>query len=107
MREIMLSPCYEINKQETPVMLLGLKRDMRKGLPPRLQEAKPNDHTPRLHIEPQEALQLAQSLRLDKYMECSAFTGELCREVFEDISKTAAKTQTGLSEMLGEQCMIL
>lgn len=61
-------------------MLLGLKRDLR-------SETDPNGI-----IYPQEAYRVAQELRCDKYMECSAMTGELVYEVFEDICKTAALT---------------
>lgn len=45
-------------------------------------------------IYPQEALNVAQEMRLDRYAECSALTGELCREVMEDISRAAARTTT-------------
>ena len=58
--------------------MLGLKRDLR-------SETDPNGI-----IYPQEAYRIAQELRCDKYMECSAVTGELVHEVFEDICKTAA-----------------
>jgi Ras homolog gene family, member A len=34
-------------------------------------------------------------MRVDKYAECSAVTGELYREVLEDIAKTASKASTG------------
>lgn len=74
---------------EIPILLLGLKRDLR-------SETDPNGI-----IYPQEAYRIAQELRCDKYMECSAITGELVHEVFEDICKTAAMSTTdkgGLSE---------
>ncbi|KAI9801477.1 MAG: hypothetical protein M1833_002709 [Piccolia ochrophora] len=102
--------CYDISDQETlenasdrwakivhgtyladrelPVLMLGLKRDLRD-----LQTDKT--------VYPQHGLRVAQELRCDRYMECSATTGELVQEVFEDIAKTAALTQTdskGLSE---------
>jgi Ras family protein A len=61
-----------------PILLLGLKRDLR-------SETDPNGI-----IYPQEAYRIAQEMRCDKYMECSAVTGELVAEVFEDICRTAA-----------------
>jgi Ras family protein A len=70
-------------------LVLGLKRDLR-------SETDPNGI-----IYPQEAYRIAQEIRCDKYMECSAFTGELVHEVLEDICRTAAMTTTskgGLSE---------
>ncbi|GAB7338026.1 hypothetical protein MBLNU457_4395t1 [Dothideomycetes sp. NU457] len=95
--------CYAINDRETltsvhkkwkylvethfnydeliPVLLIGLKRDLRcegvEGI-----------------VFPHEALGIAQAMRCDRYCECSAVTGELCREVFEDICKTAAMKTT-------------
>ena len=68
---------------------MGLKRDLR------------SDTDPNGIIYPQEAYRIAQEMRCDKYMECSAVTGELVHEVFEDICRTAAMTTTskgGLSE---------
>ncbi|KAG0652677.1 GTP-binding rho5 [Hyphodiscus hymeniophilus] len=67
-------------REDLPVLLLGLKRDLR-------SETDPNGI-----IYPQEAYRIAQELRCDKYMECSTTTGELVHEVFEDICKTAAMT---------------
>lgn len=64
-----------------PVVTLGLKRDLRR-------EGDPNV------VFPQEGLRVAQEMRCDRYCECSALTGELCREVFEDLAKTAALTTT-------------
>jgi GTPase SAR1 family protein len=65
-----------------PVLVLGLKRDLR-------SEDDPNGI-----IHPQEAYRVAQEMRADKYMECSAVTGELVEEVFDDICTTALKTIT-------------
>ncbi|KAF3405197.1 Rho-related GTP-binding protein RhoF [Talaromyces pinophilus] len=63
--------------ERIPVMMLGLKRDLRVE----------NDQI----IYPQEA---AQELHCDRYAECSAVTGELIKEAFEDIAKVAAMTTT-------------
>jgi len=74
---------------ELPVLLLGLKRDLR-------SEEDPNGI-----IYPQEGYRIAQEMRCDRYLECSAVTGELVHEVFEDICRTAAKSTKdggGLSE---------
>ncbi|KUJ15323.1 P-loop containing nucleoside triphosphate hydrolase protein [Mollisia scopiformis] len=75
--------------KELPVLLLGLKRDLR-------SEDDPNGI-----IYPQEGYRIAQEMRCDRYLECSAVTGELVHEVFEDICRTAAKStkdEGGLSE---------
>jgi Ras family protein A len=61
-------------------LVLGLKRDLR-------SEDDPNGI-----IYPQDGYCAAQEIRADKYMECSAVTGELLTETFEDICKTAFKT---------------
>lgn len=66
--------------EKMPVMVLGLKRDLRK------EDGR--------CVMPQEGLGVAQGMRCDRYAECSAVTGELCREVLEDIAQTAAKTTT-------------
>lgn len=62
------------------MLVLGLKRDLR-------SEDDPNGI-----IYPQEAYARAQEMRADKYMECSAVTGELLPEVFDDICSTALKS---------------
>jgi len=66
--------------EDIPVMLLGLKRDLRVE----------GEGT----IYPQEGHRVAQEMRCDGYAECSAVTGELMNQVFEDIAKVAAKTTT-------------
>jgi GTPase SAR1 family protein len=104
-----------------PVILLGLKRDVRGqddyggSVKPASDDTGLDDQRPingRKFVYPQEALGIAQKMRCDRYCECSAMTGEvsthvlldfcsrvltiikLCREVFEDIAKTAAMTTT-------------
>lgn len=105
-----------------PVILLGLKRDVRTkedyggSVRPAAEGGAASDDQQPLHgrtfVYPQEALRIAQEMRCDRYCECSAETGEvcmlcifeeerpglttsqLCREVFEDIAKTAALTTT-------------
>ncbi|KAF2149328.1 P-loop containing nucleoside triphosphate hydrolase protein [Myriangium duriaei CBS 260.36] len=66
---------------QIPVIVLGLKRDLRK-------ENDPGS------IFPHEGATIAQDMRCDKYCECSALTGELMDLVFKDIAETAALTTT-------------
>ena len=70
------------NNDEIPVILLGLKRDLRRE--------GAEDGT----IYPQEGVRVAQEMRCDRYAECSAVTGELMDQVIEDVARTAAKTTT-------------
>lgn len=78
-----------------PIVILGLKRDLR-------SEADPNGI-----IYPQEAYQMAQTLRSDRYVECSAVTGELVKLAFEDICSTAVKTMTAAGGQSEGGCTIL
>lgn len=91
-----------------PVIMLGLKRDVRckedyDGTVRKM--ASGDGYTDdidsddavlngRTFVYPQEALNIAQQMRCDRYAECSALTGELCEAAIEDLSKTAAKTTT-------------
>ncbi|KAI7341660.1 hypothetical protein KC354_g16972 [Hortaea werneckii] len=107
-----------------PIIVLGLQRDVRgredyKGSvrptsqqqqplsssPPKSIDIEDNDDddsassiaaplNPRTFTYPQEALRIAQEMRCDRYCECSALTGELFREVVEDLARTAALTTT-------------
>ena len=81
--------------ESLPVMLLGLKRDLRREW---TEEEKNADGSggggKGSSVMPQEGLRVAQEMLCDKYAECSAVTGELCREVLEDVARTAAKTTT-------------
>ncbi|EQB54564.1 hypothetical protein CGLO_05585 [Colletotrichum gloeosporioides Cg-14] len=78
-----------------PILILGLKRDLR-------SETDPNGI-----IYPQEAYQMAQSLRVDRYMECSAMTGELIKLAFEDICTTAVKTRSEAGGQSEGGCAIM
>lgn len=89
-----------------PVVVLGLQRDVRnredyngqvRSMAPQDDNENGADNVAlngRTFVYPQEGLRVAQEMRCDRYCECSALTGELCREVIEDISKTAALTTT-------------
>ncbi|KAJ6082950.1 hypothetical protein N7467_007085 [Penicillium canescens] len=80
--------------ERLPVMLLGLKRDLRREGPG--------------IIYPQEAYRIAQELRCDRYAECSAVTGELLAETFEDLARLAAMTTTEKGgQTPGTSCVIL
>ncbi|CAG7917741.1 unnamed protein product [Penicillium olsonii] len=80
--------------ERLPVMMLGLKRDLRRegeGI-----------------IYPQEGYRIAQELRCDRYAECSAVTGELLAETFEDLARLAAMTTTEEGgQSAGTSCVIL
>ncbi|KAK4189954.1 GTP-binding protein RHO4 [Podospora australis] len=78
-----------------PMLVLGLKRDLR-------SEDDPNGI-----IYPQEAYRVAQEMRADKYMECSAVTGELLPEVFDDICRTALKSTTAEGGQSEGSCAIM
>jgi hypothetical protein len=75
--------------------VLGLKRDLR-------SEDDPNGI-----IYPQEGYQAAQAMRADKYAECSAVTGELLAEAFDDICSTALRTTTDEGGQSAGGCAIM
>lgn len=63
------------NQNESiPVILLGLKRDVRSRTD---YGGHVRDASERSFVYPQEALQVAQEMRLDRFCECSALTGEV------------------------------
>jgi Ras family protein A len=82
-------------RTDLPLVLLGLKRDLR-------SETDPNGI-----IYPQEAYRIAQEMRCDKYMECSASTGELVHEAFEDLCRTAVMTTTAKGGLSAGGCWIM
>lgn len=119
---------YFDQQEKTPIMVLGLKRDLRKEWTASEKEAASNaldgmegrrggtggvttawesnvDDT--RSIMPEEGLKVAQEMRCDRYAECSALTGELCSQVLEDIARTAAKTTTDLGGKSGGACVLM
>ncbi|CAA9956423.1 GTPase SAR1 [Pyrenophora teres f. maculata] len=78
--------------ENLPVMVLGLKRDLRKQWT--AEEHGIDGKGKGESVMPHEGLQTARTMLCDHYAECSAVTGELCREVLEDVAKTCAKTTT-------------
>jgi Ras family protein A len=117
--------CYDISRRETlyslktnwkgtidghfnldekvPVVVVGLKRDLRKEWKLEDQQARVLSQS----VMPEEGLRVAQEMRTDRYAECSALTGELCQEVLEDISKTAALTTTIAGGRSEGGCMMM
>lgn len=119
--------------ESLPVIVLGLKRDVREkedydGRVRTRQTSDEGDNAVlngRTFVYPQEGLRVAQEMLCDRYCECSAITGEvcvefptfshssltvsqLCREVFEDIAKTAAKTTTEKGgKTPGMECVLM
>ncbi|KAJ5240079.1 hypothetical protein N7468_004698, partial [Penicillium chermesinum] len=79
--------------ERIPVMMLGLKRDLREE----------GDNL----IYPQETYRIAQELRCDRYAECSAMTGELLPEAFEDLARLAGMTTTAKGGQTAGGCNIL
>lgn len=77
------------------MLVLGLKRDLR-------CEDDPNGI-----IYPQEGYQAAQAMRVDKYIECSAATGELMTEAFDDVCRTALRTTTPDGGQSEGGCMVM
>lgn len=78
-----------------PLAVLGLKRDLR-------SEDDANGI-----IYPQEGYRVAQEMRVDKYMECSAVTGELLSLAFEEICSMAVKTTTADGAQSSGGCSIM
>jgi GTPase SAR1 family protein len=112
--------------ESLPVVVLGLKRDVRgredydgsvRKPATRADDYDNEDDDDggddvvlngRSFIYPQEGLRVAQEMRCDMYCECSSLSGELCEAAIEDISRRAARTTTakgGKTE--GTNCVIL
>lgn len=92
--------------ENLPFMVLGLKRDLRKQWT--IDEVGPEKKGKGASVMPHEGVQTAQRMLCDMYAECSALTGELCREVLEDVAKTCAKTTTkDGAKSSGQECTVM
>ncbi|KAI1339914.1 P-loop containing nucleoside triphosphate hydrolase protein [Xylariaceae sp. FL0016] len=80
---------------QIPIMVVGLKRDLR------------SEDNPEGIILPQEAYKISQEMRVDKYVECSAMTGELLKLAFEEICTTAARTTTATGAQSEGGCVVM
>ncbi|RWA15071.1 hypothetical protein EKO27_g91 [Xylaria grammica] len=100
--------CYDISQRwikeihstlptndRIPIIVTGLKRDLR-------SETDPNGP-----IYPQEGYKVSQGMRADKYVECSAVTGELLKLAFEEICNTAAQTQSEAGGQSEGGCILM
>jgi Ras family protein A len=85
-----------------PVMVLGLKRDLRREW---TEEERQN--LKGASLMPQEGVLVAQEMRCDRYAECSAKTGELFKEAVEDLALTAVQTQDEGRGRTEGGCMIM
>ncbi|CAK7239590.1 MAG: hypothetical protein STHCBS139747_001021 [Sporothrix thermara] len=78
-----------------PILVLGLKRDLRR------------EDDPAGTLYPHEAYNLAQQLRADMYLECSAATGELLAQVVDDICRRAIQTTTSEGGQSQGACSVM
>lgn len=83
------------SESNLPLAVLGLKRDLR-------SEDDPNGI-----IYPQEAYRVAQEMRVDRYMECSAVTGELLPLTFEELCSMAVNTRTEEGAQSSGGCLMM
>ncbi|KAL4931122.1 putative Rho-like small GTPase [Aspergillus undulatus] len=79
--------------ERIPVMMVGLKRDLRVE----------GEGT----IYPQETYRIAQELRCDRYAECSAATGELMSQASEDLARLAYATTTAAGGQTKGGCLVM
>ncbi|KAI1322713.1 P-loop containing nucleoside triphosphate hydrolase protein [Xylariaceae sp. FL0255] len=77
-----------------PIVVTGLKRDLR------------SENDPNCVLNPQAAYIVAQEIRADKYVECSAVTGDLLKLAFEEICNTATKTATASGGQSEGGCVV-
>ena len=71
-----------------PVLLLGLQRDLRTAKKVHVEGKEEWEYE---SVMPEEGVQTAQAMRVDRYAECSAVTGELMWEAVQDLTKMAAQ----------------
>ena len=77
--------------ENLPIMLLGLKRDEM------VDESEGVEERSDIVLA-QEALNVAQEMRLDRYAECSARSGQTLAQACEDVIQMAVKSVGGRDE---------
>lgn len=94
-------------------MMLGLKRDLRKegeGIiyPQEVRADNLLAESWMTSTDPTiQTYRIAQELRCDRYAECSAVTGELLAETFEDLARLAGMSITAQGGQSEGGCTIL
>ena len=81
--------------EQKPVILLALKRDLRKDWMTGDSEGDRGAADEERSVMPLQGHGIATELRCDKYMECSAKTGELMGLVKEDLMRVAVGVRHG------------
>lgn len=94
-----------------PILLLGLKRDLRTArkrvrVDPRNGKEVEGEEEYEC-VMPEEGVQVAREMRVDRYAECSAVTGELMWEATQDITKMAAETTLDNGDYASEMCVVI
>lgn len=96
--------------EKSPTMLLGLKRDLRKQWTREQAEMPDELRTEAISVMPPEGHSVAVKMRLDKYAECSAYSGELMDLVWQDLIGMAVTVlKGGLNEdqSSGMECALM
>lgn len=92
-------------------MMLGLKRDLRKEgegiIYPQEVRAENLQNLETPTDSPTQTYRIAQELHCDRYAECSAVTGELLAETFEDLARLAGMSITAQGAQSEGGCTIL
>ena len=94
-------------------MMIGLKRDLRRDdesliYPQEVGYVIPTWCFYMCAVADQaQSYRIAQELRCDRYAECSAVTGELLAETFEDVVRLAGMTTTEKGGQTEGGCIVM
>lgn len=105
-------PQYHLHypTSSVPILLLGLQRDLRTDnvitATTTNQDGSVTERQEYECVMPMEGLQAAREMRLDRYAECSALTGELLWEATQDLTKMAAQTTVDNGDYATEMCAV-
>ncbi|MBW0485325.1 hypothetical protein O181_025040 [Austropuccinia psidii MF-1] len=77
--------------QGLPIVLVGCKKDLRND-PKTIEELRRTSQKP---VTPEEGMNVAQKIGSQRYLECSAKTGQGVREVFEHATRYALLAKKG------------
>ncbi|CAH7665975.1 P-loop containing nucleoside triphosphate hydrolase protein [Phakopsora pachyrhizi] len=90
--------------QGLPLVLVGCKKDLRND-PKTIEELRRTSQKP---VTPEEGMAVAQKIGSQRYLECSAKTGQGVREVFEHATRYALLAKKGGNRRSrGKMCNVL